>query len=193
MHSANLGFRLDAYLDARGVPLVNREEDADLWRRLRRTGVRLVADAAISVATSARSDGRVREGFAHALNRLYARIDPRCRIGGTEPPSRARARHREHLFHASDEFDDQHIGEVDSSRARAAPSRIGNDARRLGERGRQAESVNAGAEVSAARAQAQAPVVRPRAGGVDRLCKRALQSGSSAMSGSMDAAGRRHL
>ena len=82
VHSANLGFRLDAYLAVGGFPLVDREEDVDLWRRLRRAGVRPVADAGISVATSARADGRVPKGFAHALNGLYGRSDPRWPADG---------------------------------------------------------------------------------------------------------------
>jgi hypothetical protein len=73
VHAANLGVRLDAYLASGGFPHVAREEDVGLWRRLRRAGYVPVSDAGIVVATSARPDGRVREGFAHALNHLYGR------------------------------------------------------------------------------------------------------------------------
>ena len=194
VHSANLGFRLDAYLNAGGLPLVNREEDADLWRRLRRTGVRPVADAAISVATSARPDGRVREGFAHALNTLYARIDPRCRIGGT---GAAVAIEDSDIvstcFTPATKFDDQHIGDVDSSRCSGSAARLGNGARRLGERGRQEASVNAGAEVERGPGAGASSGRSPTGWwGCRPPVQKALQSGSAATSRSMYPGGHRH-
>ena len=70
VHAANLGLRLDVYDAIGGFADLDRAEDIDLWRRLRAAGIRPVADAATSVATSARLDGRVALGFAAALRRL---------------------------------------------------------------------------------------------------------------------------
>ena len=72
VHAANLGVRLDAFLDVGGFGDRERAEDIDLWTRLRAAGHRPVADADIVVATSARPIGRVELGFAGALRRLYA-------------------------------------------------------------------------------------------------------------------------
>lgn len=70
-HATNLGVRLDAYRAVGGFRDLAREEDADLWRRLRRSGVEPLADARIVVDTSGRRTGRVPTGFAGALARLY--------------------------------------------------------------------------------------------------------------------------
>jgi glycosyltransferase involved in cell wall biosynthesis len=71
VHAANLGVRLDVLQAVGGFPAVEREEDADLWDRIRAAGIEPVADADLVVATSARMRARVPRGFAHALATLY--------------------------------------------------------------------------------------------------------------------------
>jgi glycosyltransferase involved in cell wall biosynthesis len=71
VHAANLGLRLDVYTLVGGFGAVERAEDIDLWRRLRSAGVEPLADSSIVVATSGRRQGRVEEGFAHALALAY--------------------------------------------------------------------------------------------------------------------------
>lgn len=72
VHSANLGVRLDVLDAVGGMPALAYQDDRELWRRLRAAEVPTVADAHLQVATSARLDARVPEGFAHALRRLDA-------------------------------------------------------------------------------------------------------------------------
>jgi glycosyltransferase involved in cell wall biosynthesis len=70
-HATNLGVRLDAYRAVGGFRPCDGAEDTDLWRRLHEAGFEPVADASIVVDTSGRRAGRVRDGFAFALSRLY--------------------------------------------------------------------------------------------------------------------------
>ncbi|MGF1596998.1 MAG: glycosyltransferase [Acidimicrobiales bacterium] len=77
VHGANLGFRLDAYLAVGGFRRIDHAEDTELWRMLRAAGLAPVADAAITVATSARLVGRARHGFAHTLDRRYGTAEQR--------------------------------------------------------------------------------------------------------------------
>ncbi len=74
-HATNLGVRLDAYRAVGRFRDLYGEEDGDLWPRLRTGGREPVSDAGIVVDTSARRDGRVKVGFAHALHTLYPDSD----------------------------------------------------------------------------------------------------------------------
>jgi hypothetical protein len=91
-HATNLGIRLDAYRAVGGFRELAREEDADLWARLRRDQWEQVADARIIVDTSGRRLGRVAAGFAHALAAMYPEprslpeTDRRRELGGIAPP-----------------------------------------------------------------------------------------------------------
>lgn len=67
VHAANLGVRLSSYLSVGGFPAVPTGEEHDLWRRLRRLGVRPVADPGLAVVTSGRRVGRAPDGFAADL------------------------------------------------------------------------------------------------------------------------------
>jgi hypothetical protein len=67
IHGANLGVRADRYLEVGGWADLRTAEDHDLWGRLRRTGVRLISSAQLSVVTSGRRVGRAPSGFAGAL------------------------------------------------------------------------------------------------------------------------------
>ena len=71
VHAANLGVRVDVFEAVGGFGDLPRIEDIDLWRRLRGAGYLPIADARLVVSTSARGVGRVEEGFAAALSRLY--------------------------------------------------------------------------------------------------------------------------
>lgn len=71
VHAANLGVRLDVLDQAGGFGNSERIEDIELWDRVRALGIVPRADANIVVGTSARLDGRVRLGFAAALERIY--------------------------------------------------------------------------------------------------------------------------
>jgi glycosyltransferase involved in cell wall biosynthesis len=67
VHGANLGVRADRYLEVGGWADLKTAEDHDLWGRLRRTGVRLLSSAQLSLVTSGRRVGRAPSGFAGAL------------------------------------------------------------------------------------------------------------------------------
>jgi cellulose synthase/poly-beta-1,6-N-acetylglucosamine synthase-like glycosyltransferase len=67
VHGANLGMRADAYLAAGGWSDAALAEDHCLWKRLRRSGARLISSAAVSVLTSSRLHGRAIGGFACTL------------------------------------------------------------------------------------------------------------------------------
>jgi hypothetical protein len=67
IHGANLGVRADRYLDVGGWADLRTAEDHDLWGRLRRSGVRLLSLAQLSVVTSGRRVGRAPSGFAGTL------------------------------------------------------------------------------------------------------------------------------
>jgi hypothetical protein len=71
VHAANLAVRLDVYDRVGGFHALPRAEDIDLRDRLQALGHHLHADAGWVVQTSARLDGRVHRGFAHALATLY--------------------------------------------------------------------------------------------------------------------------
>jgi glycosyltransferase involved in cell wall biosynthesis len=67
VHGANLGVRLDAYLDAGGWPAVAVGEDRVLWETLGSKGWARQSTSASPVTTSARLCGRARGGFADVL------------------------------------------------------------------------------------------------------------------------------
>ena len=74
VHGANMGFRADAYWQVGGFAELTTGEDVDLVRRFESGGRRIVRDAALSVVTSARAEGRAPRGFAGYL-RSMARQD----------------------------------------------------------------------------------------------------------------------
>lgn len=63
VHGANLGVRLDAYLDVGGWPPLPRSEDRRLWSNLQQREWRTVPSVASVVRTSGRMDARVPGGF----------------------------------------------------------------------------------------------------------------------------------
>ncbi len=72
VHGANLGFRLDAYLQVGGfAPLVDGE-DQDLFDRFRRTGLPTAVSTAAPVVTSSRRSGQAPAGFSGYLRDLEA-------------------------------------------------------------------------------------------------------------------------
>lgn len=67
VHGANIGVRLDAYLDAGGWQQLELSEDHDLWNRLRAYGHRTRSPSSLHVITSGRSVSRCPGGFADSL------------------------------------------------------------------------------------------------------------------------------
>lgn len=73
IHGANMGFAAEKYWESGGfAPLVSGE-DVDLVHRFEERGYRIVRDANLSVATSARPDGRAPDGFAAHLRSIARR------------------------------------------------------------------------------------------------------------------------
>lgn len=70
IHGANLGFRGSTYLGVGGFAPLSRDEDVDLVRRIRLHTTAWVATDRTRVASSARTVGRCRGGFADYLARL---------------------------------------------------------------------------------------------------------------------------
>jgi glycosyltransferase involved in cell wall biosynthesis len=75
VHGANMGFDAHAYWQVGGFRALATGEDVDLVERFEAAGLRIHRDAALSVATSARRDGRAPRGFAHHLRALTRRAD----------------------------------------------------------------------------------------------------------------------
>ena len=71
VHGANLAFRADAYTAIGGFGPLASGEDQDLWRRLRAAGFRVTCANEPVVHTSARRQGRARDGVAALLRRLH--------------------------------------------------------------------------------------------------------------------------
>ncbi|MEV0005150.1 glycosyltransferase [Micromonospora sp. NPDC050980] len=70
VHGANLGCAATAYERLGGFADLRHGEDHDLVERGRRQAMRVVADPACPVSTSARRRGRAPHGFAHYLDAL---------------------------------------------------------------------------------------------------------------------------
>lgn len=70
VHGANMGFCADAYWEVGGFRTLPTGEDVELVERFEKAGYRIRRDAALSVATSARSQGRAPDGFAAHLRSL---------------------------------------------------------------------------------------------------------------------------
>lgn len=73
VHGANMGFRADIYWELGGFAPLASGEDVDLVRRFEEAGRRIHRDAALSVETSARSEGRAPRGFASYLRSVSRR------------------------------------------------------------------------------------------------------------------------
>jgi hypothetical protein len=67
VHGANMGMRAAAYMAAGGFACLSVSEDRQLWNELGRRGFRLISPVSLRVETSARLQGRVAGGFAHAI------------------------------------------------------------------------------------------------------------------------------
>ena len=70
VHGANMGFRADAYWGVGGFRSLSTGEDVDLVRRFESAHMSICRDAKLSVATSAREEGRAPGGFAAHLRGL---------------------------------------------------------------------------------------------------------------------------
>lgn len=67
VHGANMGFRADAYRGVGGFRALSSGEDVDLAERFEAAHMSIHRDAKLSVATSARKEGRAPNGFAEHL------------------------------------------------------------------------------------------------------------------------------
>ncbi|HTI74002.1 MAG TPA: glycosyltransferase [Mycobacterium sp.] len=70
IHGANMGFAAAAYWQVGGFRALPTGEDVELVERFEAAGMRIHRDAALSVATSDRRDGRAPGGFAQHLRGL---------------------------------------------------------------------------------------------------------------------------
>lgn len=70
VHGANMGFRADAYWGVGGFRALSTGEDVDLVERFEAAHLSIHRDAKLTVATSAREDGRAPGGFAAHLREL---------------------------------------------------------------------------------------------------------------------------
>ncbi|MFI5508901.1 glycosyltransferase [Mycobacterium sp. NPDC051804] len=70
VHGANMGFRADAYWAVGGFRALSTGEDVDLVQRFESGHMNIHRDAKLSVATSARQEGRAPGGFAAHLRGL---------------------------------------------------------------------------------------------------------------------------
>jgi glycosyltransferase involved in cell wall biosynthesis len=73
LYAANLGLRAAPFLQFGGFPTVPSGEDGGMVRRFRSAGLRVVVEPGLTVATSARLDGRAAGGLADLLS-TQARI-----------------------------------------------------------------------------------------------------------------------
>jgi glycosyltransferase involved in cell wall biosynthesis len=74
IHGANMGFRADAYWHVGGFRAMATGEDVELVSRFESAGMRIHRDAALSVATSDRREGRAPGGFASHLRNLAGSV-----------------------------------------------------------------------------------------------------------------------
>ncbi|WP_077077219.1 glycosyltransferase [Mycobacterium numidiamassiliense] len=70
IHGANMGFSARAYWRVGGFRALATGEDVDLVERFEAAGYRIHRDTELSVLTSARTEGRAPNGFAHYLSEL---------------------------------------------------------------------------------------------------------------------------
>ena len=70
VHGANMGFRADAYWGVGGFRALSTGEDVDLVERFEVAHLSIHRDAKLTVATSAREQGRAPGGFAAHLRGL---------------------------------------------------------------------------------------------------------------------------
>jgi glycosyltransferase involved in cell wall biosynthesis len=70
IHGANMGFRADSYWRVGGFRALPTGEDIDLVERFEAAVMHVHRDTKLSVATSARRDGRAPRGFAQHLRDL---------------------------------------------------------------------------------------------------------------------------
>jgi glycosyltransferase involved in cell wall biosynthesis len=75
VHGANLSFQASAYLRVGGFADVMSDEDVRLVAAFLAAGEDVVFASDLSVATSARRDGRAPNGFAHYLNHLAGELN----------------------------------------------------------------------------------------------------------------------
>ena len=73
IHGANMGFTAEKYWEIGGFAPLATGEDVDLVRRFEQRDCHIVRDAALSVRTSARREGRAPDGFAANLRSLQRR------------------------------------------------------------------------------------------------------------------------
>ena len=76
VHGANLGVRLNAYLNAGGWHRLDLSEDHDLWNRLRADDLVIRSPSSLRVTTSGRALSRCPGGFADGLcaNRIAREV-----------------------------------------------------------------------------------------------------------------------
>ncbi|SPM32436.1 Glycosyltransferase, catalytic subunit of cellulose synthase and poly-beta-1,6-N-acetylglucosamine synthase [Mycobacterium rhizamassiliense] len=70
IHGANMGFSARAYWRVGGFRTLPTGEDVDLVEQFEAAGYRIHRDTELSVITSARTQGRAPQGFAHYLSQL---------------------------------------------------------------------------------------------------------------------------
>lgn len=75
VHGANLGVRVQSYLEVGGFSAMPEHEDVDLVHRLRRAGVALIASDRAEVMTSGRFDGRTAGGYAGHLKKIARELE----------------------------------------------------------------------------------------------------------------------
>jgi len=78
IHGANMGFGARAYWRVGGFRALSSGEDVDLVARFEAAGYCIHRDAELSVVTSARTQGRAPQGFAHHLRQLGATSAEDC-------------------------------------------------------------------------------------------------------------------
>lgn len=76
LYAANLGLRAGPFLQVGGFPAMRSGEDGGVVRRFREAGHRVVVEPGLTVATSARLDGRAPGGLADLLRERQRRTSP---------------------------------------------------------------------------------------------------------------------
>ncbi|MGZ4512391.1 MAG: glycosyltransferase [Mycobacterium sp.] len=78
IHGANMGFSARAYWRVGGFRALASGEDVDLVERFEAAGYRIHRDTDLSVITSARTQARAPQGFAHHLRQLGRSVAGDC-------------------------------------------------------------------------------------------------------------------